>query len=92
MFVLNEHQRESPTAQEPPPPPLPVVTIPNADTIRDPATTDPTLRQLTNQASLAARAGQCTAVVVIARRIDELDHGYRGHAFVADDHIAACLQ
>jgi hypothetical protein len=66
-------------------------TIPGADQVPRPATDDPMLRQLTLQASFAARNRQCTAVEAIARRVESIDGGYRRGGFVADGAIAACL-
>ena len=60
--------------------------------IGEPTTSDPMLRQLTLQASVAARAGRCLTVEVIAHRIDEVDRAYRHAGFIADPLVAACLK
>lgn len=65
--------------------------IAGAETVTAPVTEDPQLRQLTLQASFAARRGQCNAVRVIADKVDELDAAYRRGGFVADSSIVACL-
>ena len=56
-----------------------------------PASEDPQLRELTMQASLAARVGRCGEVAAIANTVDSLDRGYRIAGFVRDDKIRACL-
>jgi hypothetical protein len=83
-----------PVVRDPPPgPPSATVTaIPDADTVGEPPTTDRTLRQLTLQASMAARRGQCQGVRVIAARVAQLDASYRRVGFVADARIAGCLR
>ena len=58
----------------------------------EPSTNDPTLRNFTQQASLAARTGQCLAVRAIAKRVEEHDRSYRYGGFVADPLVDACLQ
>lgn len=65
--------------------------IPGADTMPEPPTNDRHLRQLTLQAGLAARAGHCNTVRVIADRVDDLDDAYRKGGFVSDTAIASCL-
>lgn len=65
--------------------------IAGAETVSAPLTEDPRLRQLTLQASFAARRGQCNAVRVIADKVDELDAAYRRGGFVTDASIVACL-
>lgn len=65
--------------------------IPDAGNVPAPSTSDPKLHQLTLQASFAARAGQCSAVRVIAERVGELDGDYRKTRFAADAAIAQCL-
>jgi hypothetical protein len=52
---------------------------------------EPMLRQLSLQASVAARAGRCVAVETIADRVAELDRRYRRIGFVADPLVALCL-
>ena len=74
--------------------PKPVETterIAGAETVMAPPTEDARLRQLTLQASFAARRGQCNAVRVIADKVDEIDGTYRRGGFVADASIVACL-
>lgn len=56
-----------------------------------PRTSDPMLRQFTQQASMAARAGQCLAVRAIAVRVEDLDAGYRHDGFLRDPLVVACL-
>lgn len=56
-----------------------------------PRTGDPMLRQFTQQASVAARAGQCLAVRAIAVRVEDLDAGYRQDGFLRDPLVVACL-
>lgn len=63
-----------------------------ADPVPRPETDDPVLRQLTLQASVAARTGACSAVTTIASRIARLDPTYRQGAFQRDAKIAACLR
>ncbi len=65
--------------------------ISGADTMPEPPTSDRQLRQLTLQAGLAARAGHCSTVRVIADRVDDLDDAYRRGGFVSDTAIASCL-
>lgn len=91
-LVANELRTTEPAA-EPPPPPVAHVAryIPGGDRLPDPPTADGRLHQLTLQASLAARGGQCSAVRVIADRVGELDTSYRRRGFVADSAIAGCL-
>ncbi|MEO8703657.1 MAG: hypothetical protein ABI867_26645 [Kofleriaceae bacterium] len=60
--------------------------------VPQPDVADPTLQQLTLQASLAARAGRCSAVWVIASRVEKLDSVYRYAGFEHDEGIAACLR
>lgn len=75
--------------------PLPQLTerryVANAADIGEPTTADPMLRQLTLQASIAARAGHCEAVRIVADRVDDLDPRYRRGGFVTDDAISACI-
>jgi hypothetical protein len=52
---------------------------------------NPTLVDLTNQASIAARAGQCTYVEVLAARVSAIDDVYRSAGFLADPAIFDCL-
>ena len=80
-----------PSAVEPPPLPPEPTTIPDAVTIPAPATSNPELRQLTLQASVAARVGQCAAVQTIARRVATIDVDYREHGFASDVRVAGCL-
>jgi hypothetical protein len=79
-----------PNAVEVTPPPEPT-TIPDAASIPAPATSNPELRQLTFQASVAARVGQCAAVQTIARRVATIDVDYREHGFASDARVAGCL-
>ncbi len=94
-LVANElrstEQHAEPAAPPPPPIARVVRTIPGGDRLPEPPTADGRLHQLTLQASLAARAGQCSAVRVIADRVDDLDTSYRRGGFVADAAIAGCL-
>lgn len=60
--------------------------------IEEPATADPALRNLTVQASVAARAGQCAAVRSIATRVANRDRSYRRDGFVRDQRIVRCLE
>lgn len=60
--------------------------------IVEPSTSDPMLRHLTLHASVAARAGRCLTVEVIAHRIGDIDPGYRDTGFIADPLVAACLK
>lgn len=89
ILAFNEFRPASPPAPETAP--QGIHRIEGADTIQAPATDDPQLRRLTLQASLAARAGQCSAVRVIADRVGELDSAFRRGGFVADAAIEACL-
>ena len=95
MVVYNELRTVRPEAPVTPPPPPPIVDeirrIPGGDRLPDPPTRDGRLHQLTLQASLAARAGQCSAVRVIAEHVGDLDAPYRRRGFVADPAIAGCL-
>jgi len=93
VLVVNELRTPTPDEVEPPPPPIvhePRI-IPNGDTVPPPPTDDARLHQLTLQASFAARAGQCTAVRVIAGRVGDLDAPYRDAGFLADPVIRGCL-
>ena len=58
-----------------------------------PRTSDPMLRQFTQQASVAARSGQCLAVRAIAVRVEDLDAAYRNDnaGFLRDPLVGACL-
>ncbi|MEO8705399.1 MAG: hypothetical protein ABI867_35485 [Kofleriaceae bacterium] len=58
----------------------------------EPDVADPMLRQLTLQASVAARAGHCSTVTAIASRVERLDPAYRRDGFERDDKIASCLK
>ena len=82
---------EARSIQDPPPSALSTERIAGADTVSAPPTEDAQLRQLTLQASFAARRGQCAAVRTIADRVGELDATYRRGGFVADASIVACL-
>ena len=57
-----------------------------------PPTSDPTLKNFTQQASMAARTGQCVAVKAIAKRVEDLDAAYRRGGFLTDPLVVACLQ
>jgi hypothetical protein len=59
--------------------------------VPEPASEDPQLRELTLQASLAARVGRCHEVGTIANTVDSLDRGYRIAGFVRDPKVRACL-
>ncbi len=93
--VLVGNELRTPAADEPEPSPPPIAReprfIPNGDRVPDPPTMDGRLHQLTLQASFAARAGQCTAVRVIADRVAELDAHYRDAGFTVDGAIRGCL-
>ncbi|HEV7559073.1 MAG TPA: hypothetical protein VGO00_26550 [Kofleriaceae bacterium] len=78
-------------APEVPTPPPPPTKIPDAASIPAPATANPELRQLTLEASVAARVGQCAAVQTIARRVETIDVEYREHGFASDARVASCL-
>ena len=87
VLVFNEAR----PLHESPPPAVSTERIAGAETVQSPATDDAQLRQLTLQASFAARRGQCNAVRVIADKVGELDATYRRGGFVADASIVACL-
>ena len=87
VLVFNE-ARSTKSYETPPPA---IERIAGAETVTAPSTEDPQLRQLTLQASFAARRGQCNAVRVIADRVDALDAAYRRGGFVTDASIVACL-
>ena len=87
VLVFNEARSTKDLPEEP----VSTERIVGAETVAPPATEDARLRQLTLQASFAARRGQCNAVRVIADRVDELDATYRRGGFVADSAIEACL-
>ncbi len=65
--------------------------VEGASEIREPATADPLLRQLTLQASVAARAGHCSAVSSLAARVATRDRSFRHGGFVVDTAIVRCL-
>lgn len=88
--IVLTYQRDVPPTPEVEP--VSTTVIAGADTIREPATTDPMLRQLTAQASMASRAGHCSAVRALGDRVARIDNVYRANGFVADPVIAACLK
>jgi hypothetical protein len=66
--------------------------VAGAGDIGEPATADPVLRNLTLQASVAARAGHCAVVRSIATRVADRDRSYRRDGFVTDQAIVRCLE
>jgi hypothetical protein len=76
------------------PPPETVVQPPAVTFESPPApeTADPMLRQLTLQASVAARTGHCSTVTAIASRVARIDPVYRREGFERDGKIVSCLQ
>jgi hypothetical protein len=66
--------------------------IPSAElAARVAPSTEPTLVELTERASMAGRVGQCKVVAAIAERVEMRDSAYRFGEFAADGAIASCL-
>jgi hypothetical protein len=85
----------APEADDPvdaPPPPLAPrgPAVPPLD-LPPPPTGDATLRQLTLQAEVAARRGDCTLVGVVADQVAARDPEYRRAGFLDDPRISTCL-
>lgn len=87
-----EHGEPLPAASRSPVTAAPAAPAVPADPVPRPEVDDPMLHRLTLQASVAARAGSCTAVAAIASRVARLDPGYRQGGFQRDEKIAACLR
>jgi hypothetical protein len=85
-----EHAGAEPVA--PLSPPVNAAPAVPADPVPRPEVDDPMLHRLTLQASVAARAGSCSAVAAIASRVARLDPDYRQGGFQRDEKIAACLR
>jgi hypothetical protein len=90
-LVYNELRHIDPEPALPDPPTELHEPRPAAGQVPEPPTTDPMLRQLTLQASYAAREHHCDRVVAVARQVEDRDPAYRASGFVADPAIAACL-
>jgi hypothetical protein len=97
VLAVNELRTLSPEHAEAAPgaplsPPITAAPAAPADPVPRPEVADPMLHRLTLQASVAARAGSCTAVAAIASRVARLDPAYRQDGFQRDEKIAACLR
>jgi hypothetical protein len=86
-LIINETRSLAPSVETPPP-----QAALASQPIGDPDTSDPQLRGLTLQAGAAARNGHCSAVAMLAERVERIDATYRTTGFVADASIASCLR